>query len=33
MSGLLNVIGVFGGGGRGGGFRTNQDGTKVWYYD
>jgi hypothetical protein len=33
MSGLLNVIGTFGGGGHDRGFRTKQDGTKVWYYD
>jgi hypothetical protein len=32
MSGLLNVIGMFGGGGHSG-FKTNQSGTKVWYYD
>jgi hypothetical protein len=34
MSGFLNIIDMFGsGGGRHGGFKSNQNGTKVWYYD
>jgi hypothetical protein len=33
MSGLLNVIGMLGSGGHHGGFKSNQNGTKVWHYD
>jgi hypothetical protein len=33
MSGLLDTIGVFGSGGHHGGFKSNQNGTKVWHYD
>jgi hypothetical protein len=33
MSGLLNVIGMFGGGVNPSGFITNQNGTKVWYFE
>ena len=34
MSGFLNIIGMLGSGmPRHSGFRTNQNGTKVWYYE
>ena len=33
MSGLLNIIGMFGGGVHPSGFITNQNGTKVWYFE
>ena len=33
MSGLLDVISMFGGGLGKGGFKTNQNGAKVWYYE
>jgi len=33
MSVFFNIIGGFGGGVHHGGFRTNQNGTKVWYYE
>ena len=33
MSGFLDIIGTFGSGVRPGGFKSNQNGTKVWYYD
>jgi hypothetical protein len=33
MSVFMNIVGMFGGGVHPGGFLTNQNGTKVWYYD
>jgi hypothetical protein len=33
MSGFLDIIGMFGSGAHAGHFKSNQNGTKVWYYD